>query len=660
MANDIFYRTATFERESINAEKRTVTLSISSDAPVDMGRGLEILDHSPDSIDLSRLRTGSPLLFNHDKNQHLGRITDAATDGRKLRVTAQISRSGLGAQKWDDINDGILQEASVGYRVDTSSIKEEGKDTSSGQRKYRVMRWTPSEGSLVSMPADATVGIGRSEPEVVAASSTESSVTLVDTTSNSETTRTTTPPPMAETVTPPVAPVIDIVKERETAVADHISRCEKIDAFVDAIKQPKWQEAAREIARKSKKGDANFDAFRAEAVNSFDPAKHIDVPDTKLGLSRKERKQFSVRKLILDLATGKDKGFEMEACDAAREKLREFGDNTLDRREGFTLPEDIRQSNLAEDNDLGQTQVEHYRDEVRQLVRGLSASTQNLGGYLIGTDLMTGSIIELLRNKAIMSQLGITQLSGLVNNVAIPRVLTGATVYWLSEAASVTASAQTFGQLTLTPHRMGADTFYTKQLLAQASLSVEAFVRDDLARQMAVELDRVYINGTGIGGEPQGIINTSGVGSITFSAAATWAKILTMESDVATANADTGSMVFITTPATRAKWKAATKISASSYSDFLWEKGVGKPGTAGPSGEVNGYPAYATNQVPSNKVILFVPSEFIGAQWAGVDIVVDPYSLKKTEQIEVCTHSYHDCGVRHPLAFEVSTDSGAQ
>jgi HK97 family phage major capsid protein len=65
----------------------------------------------------------------------------------------------------------------------------------------------------------------------------------------------------------------------------------------------------------------------------------------------------------------------------------------------------------------------------------------------------------------------------------------------LRKVHAVTASQQAFGQLTLTPHRMGADTFYTKQLLNQASLSVEAFVRDDLARQMAVELDRVYING---------------------------------------------------------------------------------------------------------------------------------------------------------------------
>lgn len=644
MAQDqVFYRAATFERDSINAEKRTVTLSISSDAPVDMGRGLEILDHSPDSIDLSRLSNGSPLLFNHDKDQHLGRIVDAVTDGRKLRVTAQISRTGLGAEKWEDINDGILREASVGYKYKNSDVKDEGKDQETGLRKYRVMRWLPAEGSLVSIPADSTVGIGRSESEP----------SPVDNSTNSETTRTPTPP-MAETVTPPAETKIDVVTERKNAVADHISRCEKIDSFVDAIKQPKWQETAREIAKTYKKGDASFDAFRADAVNAFDPAKHVDIPDTKLGLSKKERKQFSLRKLILDRWAGKETSFEIEACDAAREKLRELGDDTLSQRMGITLPEDVTNANLAEDHGLDARGMDRVLDQVRQLQARstLQASTQNLGGYLVGVDLLTGSLIELLRNKALVAQMGITNLSGLVNNVAIPRVLTGATTYWVSEGGSISASNQTFGQLTLTPHRMGADVAYTKQLLVQASLSVEAFVRDDMAKQMAVELDRVYINGTGVGGEPVGIINTSGVGSLTFSAAANFDKILTFEKDVAAANADIGPMAFLTTPTTRYKLKQAPRIGTT-FPSFIWTGGNNP-------GDVNGYPAYCTNNVPGNKVIFGVWSEFIAATWAGIDVVVDPYSSKRTETIEVCAHSYHDCGVRHPLSFDVSTDSGAQ
>ncbi len=286
-------------------------------------------------------------------------------------------------------------------------------------------------------------------------------------------------------------------------------------------------------------------------------------------------------------------------------------------------------------------------DEVRMLKRGLSAGVQNLGGYLIGTDLLTGSLIEYLRVRTVVSGMGIRNLDGLVNNVAIPRVTGTGTVYWLAEAATVTASTQLFGQLTLMPHRLGADTFYTKQLLNQASLSVEAFVRDDLVAAQAVELDRVYLNGSGTAGEPTGIFNTAGVGTVTYSGAVVLAKLLTQESDIAVANADIGSMAWLFSPPSRAKLKAA--VAFQNTASPLWDA----------QNMVIGYPAQVSNNLPSNKSVFGVWSDFIAARWAGLDIVVDPYSLKKSEQIEVTMHQWVDCGIRHPVAFEVSTDTAA-
>lgn len=643
MANDLSFRSASFERDSIDEEKRTVSLSVSSDQPVDMGRGeLEILDHSPDSVDLSRLRNGSPLLFNHSRDQHLGRILEAHTDGHKLRVTAKISRAGLGAEKWEDIRDGILQEASLGYRIDRRSIKEEGKID--GVRAYRVMKWSPLEGSLVSMPADQSVGIGRSEPDL----------SQVDNSKTQEPTRTIMAETAVSTETKENKIDVSVVAEREqAAVAQYKERCKKIFDWVAAQKKPEWRTVAHEVALKHTADEANFDSFRAEALNKFEEAKPLDL-DPHIDMSRKEKKRFSFCRLFSDLKSGRTKSFEIEACSAARERLSKLGDETVANRDGLTIPEDVLDGSFAEDKGISSREFDNVLRDISSLkVRtGLVASTQNVGGYLVGVDLMTGSIIELLRNKALVSQMGITNLSGLVNNVAIPRVLTGATVYWLPEAGSVTATNETFGQLTLSPHRMGADVYFTKQLVAQASLSVEAFVRDDLTRQMAVELDRVYINGTGTGGEPQGVLNTTGVGTVTFSGAANWDKILTFEKDVAAANADLGPMAFLTTPTTRYKLKQAAKIG-STFPNFIWEGG-NNPGT------VNGYDAYVTNNVPGNKVLFGVWSEFIAARWAGIDVIVDPYSLKKTEQIEITTHQYVDCGIRHPAAFDVSTDSGAQ
>ena len=620
------YRSATFERESLNTEDRTVTLSVSSDKPYRRHFGNEVLSHKSGAIRLDRLKMSGPLLFNHDRDAHIGRVLSATPDGSKLNVVVKFGSSPLAKEKMQDVQDGILGEASIGYEIHKM-------DEDSKTKTFTATDWEPYECSLVTVPADTSVGIGRDggslltkELEVDNKGKTMSQEIVVN------------------------EPPVDALKAAQDAVKDFQGRCKRIDEHVGAIKFPKWQEAAREIATKHKNGEANFEAFRAECNNSFDPAKHVEIPDNTIGMSKKDRKQFSVRKLILEafVNNGQLTGIEKEACVAAREKLRAAGDNVLDNREGYTLPEDMALSSMADDQELTSSSMNRIMDEFRTLKRGLSAGVQNLGGYLIGTDLLTGSLIEYLRVKTTVMNMGIRVLDGLVNNVAIPRVTGTGTTYWLAEAASVTASTQAFGQLTLMPHRLGADTFYTKQLLNQASLSVEAFVRDDLVAAMAVELDRVYINGSGTAGEPQGIFNTPGVGTVTYSTTPTLAKLLVQESDIAVANADIGSQAWLFSPAARSKLKAT--VAYANTASPLWDN----------NNMVIGYPATMSNNLPGNKSILGVWSDFIAARWAGLDIVVDPYSLKKSEQIEVTMHQWVDCGIRHPAAFEISTDSAGQ
>jgi len=620
---ETLYRTATFERDSLDAEERTVSLSASSDEPYKRFFGTEILSHKSGAVRLGRLKTGGMLLFNHNRDQYLGRIQSAAVDGSRLNIVAKFSDSPFAVQMFKDVQNGILTNASIGYEIHKM---DEDKET----KTFTATDWEPYECSLVTVPADTSVGVGRTKELEIGGQVDKKEMTMSEPIVVNE-------------------PAVDPVKAAQDAVKDFQKRCQRIDEHVAAIKFPKWQEAAREIATKHKNNSADFEKFQFECNNAFDPAKHVEIPDTKIGMSKKDRKQFSVRKLILEafVNNGQITGIEKEACTAAREKLRSAGDNVLDNREGFTLPEDMSLSNMAEDQELGGAAMNRVLDEVRSLKRGLVAGTQNLGGYLIGTDLLTGSLIEYLRVRTTVANMGIRNLDGLVNNVAIPRVTGTGTVYWLAEAASVTASTQAFGQLTLMPHRLGADTFYTKQLLNQASLSVEAFVRDDLVAAQAVELDRVYLNGSGTGGEPIGIFNTVGVGTVTYSGAVVLAKLLVQESDIAVANADIGSMAWLFSPPSRAKLKAA--VAFQNTASPLWDN----------ANMVIGYPATVSNNLPGNKSVFGVWSDFIAARWAGLDIVVDPYSLKKSEQIEVTMHQWVDCGIRHPVAFEISTDTAA-
>ena len=632
------FRTASFDIGAIDVEARTIELSLSSDQPYKRYFGNEVLDHSPECVNLTRMQTGAAMLFNHDTGVHLGKFLSCQTDGKTLRAKAQIGENADAENRWKDIQSGVLHQASIGYMVGAMKLEEENEKDGD---TYRVTAWEPYEGSLVTVAADPTVGIGRS-----AENGLEFREITIDNLQKKK----------EKTTMPAEPPVIDEVKTREDAVKTERSRVSKINGFMAAFKVEGMRAKATDLARSAIENGVEFDAFRASVLDNWDEVKAIETPDPKIGMSKKEIRQYSLTRAIHQIGIGKGlSGLELEVHEATAKHLKRSDSN------GFLIPDDISTIGLDEARGLSRNEVSNASERcleiaahaMRQLNggnrRALNATTAGSGGYLIGTELLTGSIIGLLRNRCVLNQLGITHLSGLVGNIAIPKVTGGATCYWLSETGTTTESSQTFQQLGMTPHCLTADTAYSKELVAQVSLSVEAFVRDDLARQMAVEKDRAGFNGNGVNGQPLGLLLTTGITSETFSTSATWAKIVDFETQLGKSNADTlGMPVWVTTPGTRGKWK--TNVKVSNFPVFLWSD----------DNTVNGYSAIVTNNIPGDQVIFGVFSEFIMADWAGIDVVVDPFSLKKSGQIETVVSMWTDNGLRHEPAFVVSSDSGAQ
>src|SRR5690606_14467742 len=134
-------------------------LSLSSEAPVRMFGVEEILDHSPSSVRLERLKGSGPLLWNHNRDSVIGRLENVRLDGRRLVATARFApaTNKLAEEKWRDVQAGILRETSIGYRVHAAKLER----TTDEIDTYRVIDWEPFEGSIVSIPADTSVGAGR-------------------------------------------------------------------------------------------------------------------------------------------------------------------------------------------------------------------------------------------------------------------------------------------------------------------------------------------------------------------------------------------------------------------------------------------------------------------------------------------------------------------
>ena len=153
------YRSFRVEQKAIDEEARTVSLAFSSEAEYERYFGIEILDHGSKSIRLDRMKDGAAFLVNHNTDDQVGVIesVEIGTD-RVGRAMVRFGESARAEEIWQDIVTGIRKHVSVGYIVHKMVLEEEAKD---GPDKYRVTDWEPFEASIVPVPADPSVGVGR-------------------------------------------------------------------------------------------------------------------------------------------------------------------------------------------------------------------------------------------------------------------------------------------------------------------------------------------------------------------------------------------------------------------------------------------------------------------------------------------------------------------
>lgn len=588
-------------------DERTFEFPFSSEYPVTRYFGTEVLSHDSQAPNFMRLNDGAPFLFNHNPDKVLGVVERAYLDEDKKRAYAKIrfSRSDFAKQYLDDVKDGILRGISFGYSIDEVEQREEGVLATS---------WTPHELSLVSIPADPTIGIGRSllseEPAMPESSQPEDTTITNEAPVEKQETRSavttaSTPAPAMEEQTPN----LEVIRsEAKKAEKDRVAAINALGA----------QHRMADLAQELIDGDNSIDEARAAFLEKLgtrqveQPIRSADVTSNDVGLSQKEVKRFSFIRALNYLANPGDQSarreaeFEIEVGNAAAKQYERSSN-------GIVVPNEV-------------------------LRRDLNVGTATAGGNLVDDVLLSGSFIELLRNRLALAQAGMTTLSGINGNISIPKQGSSATAYWVGEGSSPTESQQTIEQINLSPKTCGAFVDYSRKLLLQSSIDVEQMVRDDLARVLALELDRVGLNGSGSSNQPLGIINTTGIGTETITSFGTFAEYIAMETDVAVANADAGALRYIINASARGALKSTEK--ASGTAQFVYE-----------NDEINGYPVTVSNQLENNDALFGDFSQLIMAMWSGLDLTVDPYAGATAGTVRIIALQDVDFAVKQPGAF---------
>lgn len=573
-------------------EDRVIEFPFSSEEPVSRWFGDEVLSHAKGAADLVRLNDGAPLLFNHNMDDYIG-VVEKAWIGDDMRAYARVRFAShpRAEQIMQDVKDGILRNVSFAYEV-----RKYVEDVKAGT--YTGTDWMAYEVSFVTVPADQTVGVGRSMIEEKTSEAHLPSEPVAADAVISEKGKT-----MTDSVN-----VVDVSAVAAQAADAERQRIAAINSLGSKFNQG-------ELARQMIDGGKSIDEARAVFLERIGHAKPVAQGEGDVGLTQKEVRQFSFVRAINALANPTDKSaweaaaFEREVSEAAAAKAGKSA-------RGIFVP-----------------------GEILRAQRDLTVGTATAGGNLVATDLQASAFIDLLRNRSVVQRAGATVLNGLVGNLAIPKQTGGATAYWVAESGAPTESQQTVGQVTMTPKTVGAYTDFSRKLMLQSSLDVENMVRNDLAQVIALAIDSAALYGTGADNQPTGLKLISGINTKDFAAnTPTFAEVVAMESEVAADNADIGTMVYMFNAAMRGALKTA-------------EKSTGNPVYIFEGGQVNGYRTEVSNQVAANDIFFGNFADMLLGFWSGLDLTVDPYSGATAGTMRVIALQDVDVAVRNAVSF---------
>jgi HK97 family phage major capsid protein len=587
----------------VDSNTRECELSFSSEEPYPRWWGIEVLGHKAGEIDMGWISTGyAPLLKDHDRDDQIGVVSKAWLSAGKARAKVRFGKSECAEQEMQDVADGIRVNVSVGYEIrELELVKVDGEE-----RTYRVTDWLPLECSLVSIPADMTVGVGRSADS-----------------------------------TAPAVPRSTTLRQPEKSMPQEIKPAEGDNAFRAAVAS--ITTLADAYAQWVKPGDvakaiadgANAQKFQDMIMSRLANPAQDATTTAAIGLTKKETARYSFLRAIQAQIPGASADASLEL-----EVSRTIAQAVGRQAEGIFIPADL----------FGTAKQQ----------RDFSVGTAGEAGNLVQTSVMGEMFTDVLRPMLVLAQLGITILPGLRSNVAIPRKTVAGTLAMLTEIAAASETQPTTALVTLSPKRVSAYTDPSKQAIIQSEVGIEAMIRDDLLSGAAVLIENQGINGSGSSPNARGIRNVAGIGSVvggTNGLALAWSHITGLEAACANANAgmtDRAGYLINTKAVNTAK-----NVVKATNLPFLWDGG---------SNPLNGYRAAVSNNVPSNLTkgsssgicssAAFSSdwSMFVLGLFGGLDITVDPYTLATTGQIRLTLNQFIDFACRQPGAFAVMDD----
>lgn len=299
-----------------------------------------------------------------------------------------------------------------------------------------------------------------------------------------------------------------------------------------------------------------------------------------------------------------------------------------------------------------------FHEPVEQRVITTALPAGGPGSNIIETSLLAGQFIDRLRNKMRVRQLGARVISGLVGDVAIPRLKVSAVSGWVAENAAIASSDMELEQLSLTPKHAGAIVEFSRNMLQQSTPDIERLVRDDFAAILAEAVDDVAVEGGGAN-QPTGVLQTAGIGAVEAGdpdgGAITWGAVIDLIAEVEIDNAE--GTAFLSNPKVVKSARKTSKVAATDSVMVMEDPRA-----------LAGFPLASTNLVPSDltkgtgtnlSALIFGNwSDLILGFWSELDILVNPFESTAFSKgnVQVRGMLTMEVAVRHPESFAAIDD----
>jgi HK97 family phage major capsid protein len=654
MQSRVFDVRAAAKAADADPAENVVPISFSSANPIKrMSWGgmwwYEVLNHSKGSVKTARLAQGLAVLVNHDPNQRAGILQNGVISDKTGRGDIRFNTTQFGKDIATEVREGTLPYISVGYIVHSeqrvADIDPADDEDPNYLGTYEADEWEPCEVSLVAIPADPSVGVGRDLTHIP---QYPVRVAGIPATPPALPTRSTQENQMANEVIVPAAVVPAAVVTLDHTDAIKTERERTVGITLLARQFPEI--LTRELAEKAINDGSSRDAVATSILEKKREKEALLNAGGQVTLTEKERAGYSFMRAVAAIAntsggsTPTEAGFELEISQTIAKKL---GRDTS----GLFIP--------TTEPIFRQTSEELRK---RASVAGSPGSTTG-GGATVATNLV--SFLDFLRPALRLTALGAEFMGGCSSNFALPKMTGDVGFNWVGEnpGADNADVDPTFGQVPFSPLGATASTSWSRQLLIQSSIDFEAKVRNALVMVAAIGIEKAAIAGTG-GTQPTGVLTTTGVNLKalgTNGATPTKQLYIDMLTAAFVANAEVlGVQKYMLTPEI-AGYLAGQPELANTIALPTFTYG------ADGQGRINGHDAYWSNLLPktlTKGTSAGVCHAAIGgsfgavtiAEWGAMEIILDPYTKARQSLVNIIANFLVDSNVTYPQALSVCLD----